>query len=64
MITEIITFLSALLISTAIIVASRYIAWAIRPSIKPDKVSRDLLGRVKQAQIIKKKDNISELFGE
>lgn len=64
MTTEIVIFLSALLISISIIVGSRYISLAIRPLDSKDKVSRDLLGRIKKAQIVRKKDDVDSLLEE
>lgn len=62
MITEIVIFLSAFMIAVAIFMGSRYIAWAIKPPTPKESMAKDLLGRVKKAQIVHKKDYIDFLI--
>lgn len=64
MLTDIIIGLGLILVSISIVWASKEISEAIRdPKPKPD-ISRNLLGQIKKAQVIKKKDDIDILLGE
>lgn len=64
MLIEMLIGLSGLLISVSIVRASMEISEAIRDPKPKLEISRNMLGQIKKAQVIKKKDDIDELLGE